>query len=94
VTKPATFSTNMSSMYQRTMPAITNTHYDEIYWSLACYPLHIDRSQSIASLRATNNFFLYEHRYTVIGKWFLSCPDMIIHDPDLGCYAVKEAEVQ
>jgi len=57
--KPATFSTSMmSSMYQGTVPTITKTNYGKIYWSLVCYPLHIDRSQSTASLPATNNFFL------------------------------------
>jgi hypothetical protein len=58
VAKPATFSTCMiSSMYQGTMPIIIKTNCAKIYWSLVCYPLYIDKSQSIASLPAPTSFF-------------------------------------
>jgi len=59
IARSATFSTSMMSCtYQGTMPTIIKTNYGKIYWSLVCYPLHIDRSQSTASLPTKNNFFL------------------------------------
>jgi hypothetical protein len=94
--KPATSSTSMMlSTYQGTMPTIKRLimikyigHWFVIHYTLIDHILQqAYQLQTIFFVRAQMSLHSYK-------EWFLLCSDMIIHDPDLSCYAVKEAEME